>query len=227
MLELRNVSFQYNKNKLVLEELNLQFEPGVFYTLFGPSGSGKTTCLSLLGGLDRPTGGQVLLDGKDIEEIGGARLRQQYVTYVFQDFKLFSHMSAIENLLAALAISQPKMDQKTAKSRAVDILEQLGLEKKDMQRPVTRLSGGQMQRVAIGRALLCDTTYILADEPTGNLDSKNTDIIIDLLRKMAREYHKCVIVVTHSLRVRDASDQCYVMEDGRIDHVEYPERDSV
>ena len=218
MLEMKNVSFSYNKNKTVLENINIQFETGKLYTIFGDSGSGKTTCLALLGGLEQPTDGKILVDGEDIKKITGNKLRQQYVTYVFQDFKLFSYMTAIENLLVALYISKPKTDKKEGIHRIIKILEQLGLEKNEMERPVSQLSGGQMQRVAIGRALVCDTKYILADEPTGNLDNNNTEIIIQLLQKMVRDYNKCVIVVTHSVQVRDASDLCYVIKNGKIEY---------
>lgn len=220
MLEMKDVSFQYNRQKMVLDHVNMQFEPGKFYTIFGDSGSGKTTCLALLGGLEQPSEGQVLLDGEDIRNITGSRLRQQYVTYVFQDFKLFPYMTAVENLMAALYISKPKADKKEAKSRVIQILEQLGLDRTEMDRPVESLSGGQMQRVAIGRALVCDTGYILADEPTGNLDEHNTENIIQLLQNIVQKYNKCVVVVTHSAQVRDAADLCYVMKNGKAERMD-------
>lgn len=220
MLELKNVTYQYSsgrKNKkFAINNLSLQFNMNTFYTIFGPSGSGKTTCLSLLGGLDRPNAGKVLLDGETIENISGNLYRKKYVSFVFQDFHLFMHMTAMENVLIALKISNPKMGKLDMIKKANDTLRILGLEEQEINRKVSKLSGGQMQRVAIARALAVDAPYILADEPTGNLDCANTDNIISILRDLVDKFGKCVIVVTHSLKVRDASDISYVIEDGKL-----------
>lgn len=214
MLELRNVTYGYEKNEKVLQGVSLTFAPGKFYTIFGPSGSGKTTCLSLLGGLDTPQQGQVLLDGRDIKEIGYNYLRKKVVCYVFQDFHLFTHMNAVENVMAAISIADKHVRKKEAERKALEALLALGLEEKDLKRKVSKLSGGQQQRVAIARALAVDSSYILADEPTGNLDAGNTENILCILRRLVDEYGKCVIAVTHSLKVRDASDICYEFGDG-------------
>lgn len=216
MLEIKNVNYSYNKKDLVLENLSIQFLPGKFYTIFGPSGSGKTTCLSLLGGLDEPRSGKILLEGKDIKTIGYNYIRRKEVCYVFQDFHLFPHMTAIENVMVALKISNPKINKIDSEKKVLDALTSLGLDKKDLRRKVTKLSGGQQQRVAIARALAIDSIYILADEPTGNLDNKNTENILLILRELVDQYNKCVIVVTHSLKVREASDICYEIEDGKL-----------
>jgi len=214
MLELKNITYSYTKNKDVLKNLSLQFQPGKFYTIFGSSGSGKTTCLSLLGGLDEPKSGKILLNSKEIKEIGYNNLRRKEICFVFQDFHLFTHMTAIENVMTAIKISDRKISKVEMKKRALDSLLSLGLDEKDLNRRVTKLSGGQQQRVAIARALATKSTYILADEPTGNLDLKNTENILNIFRELVEQHNKCVIAVTHSIKVRDASDICYEIEDG-------------
>ena len=214
MLELKNITYSYTKNKDVLKNLSLQFRPGKFYTIFGSSGSGKTTCLSLLGGLDEPKSGKILLNSKEIKEIGYNNLRRKEICFVFQDFHLFTHMTAIENVMTAIKISNRQISKVEMKKRALDSLLSLGLDEKDLNRRVTKLSGGQQQRVAIARALATKSTYILADEPTGNLDLKNTENILNIFRELVEQHNKCVIAVTHSIKVRDASDICYEIEDG-------------
>jgi len=214
MLELKNITYSYTKNKDVLKNLSLQFQPGKFYTIFGSSGSGKTTCLSLLGGLDEPKSGKILLNSKEIKEIGYNNLRRKEICFVFQDFHLFTHMTAIENVMTAIKISNRQISKVEMKKRALDSLLSLGLDEKDLNLRVTKLSGGQQQRVAIARALATKSTYILADEPTGNLDLKNTENILNIFRELVEQHNKCVIAVTHSIKVRDASDICYEIEDG-------------
>ena len=223
MLELKNVTYEYQlkhrTKKVALKDISMRLEKGKFYTVFGVSGSGKTTCLSLLGGLDIPTSGKVLLDGQDVMQIGLSQLRRQYVSYIFQDYQLFTYMTALENVMTALDISHPEMTVQDMKEKAVAVLCELGLTENEINRKVTQLSGGQMQRVAIARALAVDAQYILADEPTGNLDENNTDIIITLLRKLTDDWGKCVVVVTHSRRVQEASDVSFILDDGKIEEI--------
>lgn len=223
MLELKNVTYEYQlkhrTKKVALKDISMRLEKGKFYTVFGVSGSGKTTCLSLLGGLDIPTSGKVLLDGQDVMQIGLSQLRRQYVSYIFQDYQLFTYMTAVENVMTALDISHPEMTVQDMKEKAVAVLCELGLTENEINRKVTQLSGGQMQRVAIARALAVDAQYILADEPTGNLDENNTDIIITLLRKLTDDWGKCVVVVTHSHRVQEASDVSFILDDGKIEEI--------
>jgi len=221
MLTLSNVSYSYKKGKkspanCVLENISGDFHPGTFYTIFGPSGSGKTTCLSLLGGLDVPTEGEVLLDGKNIKEIGYNYLRKVHISYIFQDFHLFTYMTAIENVMIAMNISGVSKNKKEAQIKSMELLLALGLDEKDLFRVVTKLSGGQQQRVAIARAISSNATYILADEPTGNLDSKNTDNIISILKDLVHVHNKCVITVTHSNKIKEASDVCYEIDNGKF-----------
>lgn len=223
MLELKNVTYEYQlkhrTKKVALKDISMRLEKGKFYTVFGVSGSGKTTCLSLLGGLDIPTSGKVFLDGQDVMQIGLSQLRRQYVSYIFQDYQLFTYMTAVENVMTALDISHPEMTVQDMKEKAVAVLCELGLTENEINRKVTQLSGGQMQRVAIARALAVDAQYILADEPTGNLDENNTDIIITLLRKLTDDWGKCVVVVTHSRRVQEASDVSFILDDGKIEEI--------
>lgn len=223
MLKLNHVTFRYpgrrGKGKAALQDVSLTFQPGVFYAVYGPSGSGKTTCLSLLGGLDVPTEGTVELDGVSVQSIGGHQLRRGTVAYIFQDFKLFPYMTALENVLTALQIAQPNLDKATARSKAVNALESLGLTPEEQNRRASRLSGGEQQRVAIARALVTDATYLLADEPTGNLDEDNAERIVAILRSLVEEQGKCVIVVTHSKEVRNAADCAYALREGRVAEV--------
>jgi|BioPla2DNA2_1021312.scaffolds.fasta_scaffold17871_3 putative ABC transport system ATP-binding protein len=217
MLSMRNVTYAYkNKNKmdiLILDNITMEFKPGVFYTIYGASGSGKTTCLSLLGGLDIPVKGVVCLDGVDIRKIGYNNLRKKHVAYIFQDFHLFSYMTAVENVMVAIDIAGRIKNKKQAKEKAISLLHSLGLVEPDINRVVTKLSGGQQQRVAIARALATDARYILADEPTGNIDKENTQNIIDIFKKLVKEQGKCIITVTHSEHVKQQSDVCFPLED--------------
>lgn len=217
MLKMDRVSYSYTTNRknqnnaMILEDMTLEFELGKLYSIYGASGSGKTTCLALLGGLDTPTRGTILLDQVDIREIGYNALRQKYVSYIFQDYHLFTYMTAIENVITAILISDNKVSKVIARERANVLLEKVGIEEKDRNRVVCKLSGGQQQRVAIARAIAMDSQYILADEPTGNLDKENTINIINILKQLAKDEGKCVVVVTHSEYVKSQCDVCYTM----------------
>lgn len=217
MLLMENVSYSYkNRNKLdvnVLDNLSMDFEQGNLYTLYGPSGSGKTTCLSLLGGLDSPIEGRITLDSVDIKQIGYNNLRKHHISYVFQDFHLFSYMTAIENVMLSINISGKVKGKNNEKEKAATLLASLGITDTEMNRVVTKLSGGQQQRVAIARALATDGDYILADEPTGNLDKENTQNIIDIFKTLTLEENKCIIVATHSESFKNQSDISFSLED--------------
>ena len=157
-LELKNVSYAYEKSKAVLQNVSAELETGKMYAILGPSGSGKTTLLSLLGGLDVPTQGSVLFDGEDITTKGLEHHRRNHISLIFQSYNLIDYMTPIENV------------RLTAKLDAAPILERLGLEQDEIARNVLKLSGGQQQRVAIARALASDAPVILADEPTSTMD---------------------------------------------------------
>lgn len=186
ILEARNIKYSYDGNKAVLKNVSIEFEVGKIYAILGPSGCGKTTLLSLLGGLDSPSDGQVLFEGEDIEKKGLAFHRKNNVAFIFQSYNLIDYMTPAENVAL------------TSKLPTLPILERLGLTKEESKRNVLKLSGGQQQRVAIARALASDASVILADEPTGNLDEDTAVEITDILKECAHQMNKCVIIVTHS-----------------------------
>ena len=193
-LELKNVSYAYEKGKAVLQNVSGSLETGKMYAILGPSGSGKTTMLSLLGGLDVPTQGGVLFDGEDIAAKGLEHHRRNHISLIFQSYNLIDYMTPVENV------------RLTAKLDAAPILERLGLEQDEITRNVLKLSGGQQQRVAIARALASDAPVILADEPTGNLDADTAEEITAILKESAHAFGKCVVVVTHSGEVAKQAD---------------------
>lgn len=203
-LELKNVSYAYEKGKAVLQNISGSLETGKMYAILGPSGSGKTTLLSLLGGLDVPTQGSVLFDGGDITAKGLEHHRRNHISLIFQSYNLIDYMTPLENV------------RLTAKLDAAPILERLGLTKDEAQRNVLKLSGGQQQRVAIARALASDAPVILADEPTGNLDADTAEEITAILKESAHGFGKCVVVVTHSAVVANQADVVLEIKRGHL-----------
>ena len=203
-LELKNVSYAYEKGKAVLQNISGSLETGKMYAILGPSGSGKTTLLSLLGGLDVPTQGGVLFDGEDIAAKGLEYHRRNHISLIFQSYNLIDYMTPVENV------------RLTAKLDAAPILERLGLTKDETQRNVLKLSGGQQQRVAIARALASDAPVILADEPTGNLDADTAEEITAILKESAHTFGKCVVVVTHSGEVAKQADVVLEIKRGHL-----------
>ena len=203
-LELKNVSYAYEKGKAVLQNVSGSLETGKMYAILGPSGSGKTTLLSLLGGLDEPTQGGVLFDGEDIATKGLEHHRRNHISLIFQSYNLIDYMTPVENV------------RLTAKLDAAPILERLGLEQDEITRNVLKLSGGQQQRVAIARALASDAPVILADEPTGNLDADTAEEITAILKESAHAFGKCVVVVTHSGEVAKQADVVLEIKRGHL-----------
>ena len=203
-LELKNVSYAYEKGKAVLQNVSAELETGKIYAILGPSGSGKTTLLSLLGGLDVSTQGSVLFDGEDITTKGLEHHRRNHISLIFQSYNLIDYMTPIENV------------RLTAKLDAAPILERLGLEQDEIARNVLKLSGGQQQRVAIARALASDAPVILADEPTGNLDADTAEEITAILKESAHTFGKCVVVVTHSGEVAKQADVVLEIKRGHL-----------
>ena len=203
-LELKNVSYAYEKGKAVLQNVSGSLETGKMYAILGPSGSGKTTLLSLLGGLDVPTQGGVLFDGEDITTKGLEHHRRNHISLIFQSYNLIDYMTPVENV------------RLTAKLDAAPILERLGLEQDEITRNVLKLSGGQQQRVAIARALASDAPVILADEPTGNLDADTAEEITAILKESAHAFGKCVVVVTHSDEVAEQADVVLEIKRGHL-----------
>jgi len=207
VLSFNKVSFSYrdgSRKLVVLKGASVDFREGTFYSIIGPSGSGKTTTLALAGALDVPESGSVMFEGKDVRKIGLTRFRRDNVAMVFQSYNLISYMSALENVQMAMEISGKKVPDKRQKS--LDLLVKLGLTPEECRRNVRRLSGGQQQRVAIARAMASEARIILADEPTGNLDTETADDIVNILKELAVTYGKCVIVVTHSVEVSRKAD---------------------
>lgn len=189
-----HLSYAYKGNQTILKDISAEFEAGNVYAILGPSGCGKTTLLSLLGGLDSPSAGQVLFEGEDLEKRGLAWHRRHHVAFIFQSYNLIEYMTPAEN--AALCAKLPPLP----------LLERLGLTKEEAKRSVLKLSGGQQQRAAIARALASEAGVILADEPTGNLDKATAVPVINILKECAHERDKCVIIVTHSQELAQQAD---------------------
>ena len=199
-----------------LREISLHIEPGELVAVMGPSGCGKSTLLHLIGGLDRPTSGRVLLDGQDLAALDDNHLteiRRRKVGFVFQFFNLIPVLSALEN--AALPLMLDGIKPAEAKQRAQEWLERVGLVDRLEHRP-DQLSGGQQQRVAMARALSTEPALILADEPTGNLDSRAGDEIANLLRQISDQWEQTILMVTHDPRIAAYADRIVFLKDGTI-----------
>ena len=217
MIELRGVSktVQSGGNPLtILHPLSLSVPRGQTLAIIGPSGSGKSTLLGLIAGLDSPSGGQILIDGTDItalDEDSLARLRGEKIGFVFQFFHLVPSLTALENILVPMEIA----GSREARPRAQALLDEVGLHDRGHHYP-SQLSGGEQQRVAIARALANDPPLILADEPTGNLDSTNGQHILDLLLQAGRARSATVVIVTHDQSVAAVADARLSLRDGRV-----------
>lgn len=216
--ELRNVSKHYGSDQTLVkavDDVSLVFEPGEFTVLSGPSGSGKTTLLNLIGCLDTPTTGQVLVEDQDVSRLTGralSHLRAQRIGFVFQSFNLIPVLSALENVETALQLAGSPGDRRAA---AQEMLEQVGLGDMTHRRP-TQLSGGQQQRVAVARALVKKPALIIADEPTANLDSDTGAQILDLMRALNEERGVTFLFSTHDPRVMGRAKRIIRLRDGRI-----------
>lgn len=207
ILEISNLEYYYqdgDAKRYIFKDLSYTFEKGTFYAILGESGSGKTTLLSILSGMDKQTGGIVKYEGTDIQQIGFNNYRRNNVGMVFQSFNLIPYMTAYQNLLTAMSITDNEIDDK--RNAAYNLLDFLGITRSKADRLVTKLSGGEQQRVAIARALATDVDIILADEPTGNLDSTTEEAIINTFGMLAKQHEKCVIVVTHSKEIAKYAD---------------------
>ena len=199
-----------------LNNVSFDVEPGEFVAVMGPSGCGKSTLLHLLGGLDRPTSGAVTIDGNNLTDLSDDKLtelRRHKIGFIFQFFNLIPVLNAVEN--AALPLTLDGVRQAAAKEKATDWLRKVGLRERLDHRP-DQLSGGQQQRVAVARALVADPALILADEPTGNLDTRAGEEIAALLRQVANEWGRAVVVVTHDPRIAAHADRIIFLKDGSI-----------
>lgn len=208
ILEIKNVTYGYKDAETkVLSSVNYSFEIGKFYAIIGKSGTGKSTLLSLLAGLDKPEEGEILFKDENIEKTVYTNHRKNNISLVFQNYNLIDYLTPLENI------------RLVNNKASGDILNELGLDNQQIRRNVMKLSGGQQQRVAIGRALVSEAPIILADEPTGNLDEHTAGEIIDILKKLAKERNKCVIVVTHSKEVARAADTVLELNNKKLKKV--------
>ena len=205
ILTLENICFSYDKTP-VLSDISYEFEKGKMYCIIGKSGAGKTTLLSLLSGLASPNSGKIIYNGNDISKIDKYTFRSRYVGVIFQSFNLITKFTALENVILSMDISGAKIKDK--KAEALRLLESVGLDEDEANRRVLKLSGGQQQRVAIARALSYNPDIILADEPTGNLDSETQDEIMEIFKDLASQ-GKCIILVSHSPDVAKMCDERY------------------
>jgi ABC-type lipoprotein export system ATPase subunit len=211
-------SFQTRDQMIqVVDKVNFTFTQGQFVAILGPSGSGKSTLLYLLGGLDRPDSGELMIDGVDIKKLSASqeyRFRRQKIGFVFQSFHLIASLTALENVMLPMELKGGTSGVAMQK-QAGDLLKQVGINDNRHHHTPGKLSGGQQQRVAIARALANDPRVILADEPTGNLDSQTGKLIVALLRQLAKQ-GRTVIVVTHDASIAEVADVRLEMQDGRI-----------
>ncbi|MBQ6830020.1 MAG: ABC transporter ATP-binding protein [Clostridia bacterium] len=205
ILSLQNICFSYDRTP-VLQNVSYEFEKGKMYCIIGKSGAGKTTLLSLLSGLAKPTNGEILYEDKNVAKIDKYTFRSKYIGVVFQSFNLITKYTALENVILSMDVAGYKCKNK--KQRAIELLHSVGLDEDEANRRVLKLSGGQQQRVAIARALSYNPDIILADEPTGNLDTETQNEIMNIFRELANQ-EKCVILVSHSPEVAAMCDERY------------------
>lgn len=217
ILEVQNLCKTYGKGEAevrALDHVSFSVGKGEFIAIVGESGSGKSTLLNVVGALDNPTSGRVLIDGKDIFSMPEKKLtvfRRQNIGFIFQSFNLIPELNVEQNITFPLLLDYQKPDQKYVE----ELLEILGLKERRKHLP-SELSGGQQQRVAIGRALAARPAIIMADEPTGNLDSKNSQEVITLLKSMSAQYRQTILMITHNENHADATDRVLRMTDGRL-----------
>ncbi len=217
ILKVDNLTKIYGKDStevVALDHVSFSVEKGEFIAIVGASGSGKSTLLHLIGGVDRPTSGKVFIDGKDIFNFNDDKLaifRRRQVGLIYQFYNLIPILNVEENITLPLSLDNREVD----KEKLNDLLTLLGLQNRKNHLP-NELSGGQQQRTSIGRALITNPTIILADEPTGNLDSKSSDEIVALLKKSNKEFNQTIIMITHNMEIAKVADRIIKIEDGKI-----------
>lgn len=218
LIKIENLHYSYvSKFQTVhaLKGINCTFELGKFYAITGASGSGKTTLLSLIAGLDRPSDGKIYVEGKDLEDRNKDEYRMKTAAVIYQSFNLFPLLTALENVIYPLQIK--KIPKKKAEVIAKENMEKVGLSERIYRQYPQMMSGGEQQRVAIARAMSSGGSILLADEPTGNLDSENEKNVVSLLKMVAHEQNCLVIVITHNLMIADEADIHFKMKDGQLD----------
>jgi len=215
ILSIRNVSYQYEgTKKLVLNGVNAEFSRGKIYTIIGKSGSGKSTLLSLIAGLDVCTEGEIIYKGTSLKELDRDDYRAKNIGVIFQSYNLLTNATGVENIMLSMNISGSR--EKDKREYAYALLEKVGIDRETAGRKVLKLSGGEQQRIGIARALAHNPDIIIADEPTGNLDSDTESAILDILTSLARDEGKCVIIVTHSKKVTSIADEVWGINDGKL-----------
>lgn len=222
LLEAKNIDYYYqdgDQRRFILKKVSVGFEKGKLYSILGKSGSGKTTFLSLISALDTPKEGQILFNGQDIATIGHEKFRKNDISIVFQSYNLIPYLTAVENVLIPMAITQNDLP-KEKKEVAYNLLKYIGITEDKANRLVTQLSGGEQQRVAIARALSMNGDIILADEPTGNLDEELEQEIVDIFKELAHKHQKCVILVTHSSEIAQQADEVLQLRKGVMSRYE-------
>lgn len=216
-LDVENVFYTYQGKYYevnALNGINCIFDHGKFYAITGRSGSGKTTLLSLLAGLDKPTSGRLLFAGEEYASLNLDDLRRRRIGIVFQNYQLFSYLTVEENIMYPMRLLG--MNKKDARRQVSELLSAVGMKEDYKRKYPATLSGGEQQRVAIARALASGAKVILADEPTGNLDSENSGNIIKIFRNLVRTEGYCVILVTHDQDIANHADETYHISDGKI-----------
>ena len=217
IVKVENLSKVYGKGSTevkALDNVSLSIEKGEFVAIVGASGSGKSTLLHLMGGVDRPTSGRVMINDTDIFQLNNDKLaifRRRQIGIIYQFYNLLPTLNVEENITLPMELDGRKVED----GELDDILKLLGLTKRRKHLP-NELSGGQQQRTSIGRALITRPALILADEPTGNLDSKSSNEIVELLRKSNREYNQTIVMITHNLEIAKCANRIITIEDGRI-----------
>ena len=217
ILKVDNLTKVYGKdnNKVVaLDHVSFSVEKGEFVAIVGASGSGKSTLLHLMGGVDTPTSGKVFIDGKDIYKLSSDNLaifRRREVGLIYQFYNLIPILTVEENITLPLLLDGKKVD----KFELDEMIKLLGLERRRKHLP-NELSGGQQQKTSIGRALITKPAIVLADEPTGNLDSKSSDEVVNLLKRLNKDYKQTIIMITHNLDIASVADRIITIEDGKI-----------
>ena len=215
MIEVKNIYKSFGSLQ-VLKGVNLQVKKGEIVCIIGQSGAGKTTLLQIMGTLDKPDKGQVLFDGKDVfslNETALAEFRNKHIGFIFQFHQLLPEFTALENVMMPALIA--RMDEQEARQRALQLLDELGLKERVAHKP-NQLSGGEKQRVAAARAMMMQPTVILADEPSGSLDSKNKTELHHLLLEMRDKYNQTIVIVTHDKELAAISDRVIEMRDGIV-----------
>jgi putative ABC transport system ATP-binding protein len=217
-LEIVNVSYRYEGgDEMVLKNINAGFERGKVYTVIGQSGAGKSTLLSLISGLDTCKDGNIFYNGKNLREIDRDDYRSKHIGVIFQSYNLLLNSTAVYNITLSMNISESNIKEKRAmKDYAYSLLQKVGIDRETADRKILKLSGGEQQRVGIARALSHDPDIIIADEPTGNLDTETENAVLEILSKLAREDNKCVIIVTHSENVTSIADEIIGIRGGRL-----------